>query len=81
MKIVAKYAGPFGWIAFDEDSYEPGALIGSGYTALAAINDFKENHPELVEEEEDPNWDEDQYLDDPRHGQASGINRDNRGRG
>src|SRR6266545_2121180 len=29
----------------------------------------------------DKRWDEDQYLDDPRHGQAAGINRDNRGRG
>jgi len=33
-----------------------------------------------VEDEEDPYWDEDQYLDDPRHGQATGLNRENRGR-
>ena len=31
-------------------------------------------------EEFDENWDEDQYLDDPRRGQAAGLNRDNRGR-
>jgi len=75
MKIATKFDGPFGWIAFDEDSYEPGALIGRGPTEQAAIDDFNENHHELIEEEEDPNWDEDQYLDDPRHGQARDLNR------
>ena len=77
MKIATKFDGPFGWVAYDEDSYEPGALIGTGSTEQEAIEDFKENHSELVDEEEDfdPRWDEDQYLDDPRRGQARDLNR------
>jgi hypothetical protein len=35
--------------------------------------------PEEPEEEESEDWDDDAY-NDPRRGQAEGINRDNRGR-
>ncbi len=35
---------------------------------------------ETEDKEVDPRWDEDHHLDDPRHGQAEGINRENRGR-
>lgn len=34
-----------------------------------------------ADDDTDPRYDEDAYLDDPRRGQAAGINRDNRGRG
>src|SRR5690242_1811846 len=39
------------------------------------VSDAEEAEEE-PEEEEDPRWDEDQYLDDPRHGQAAGLNRE-----
>jgi hypothetical protein len=42
------------------------------------IEDFIEEAER--EPDVDRRWDEDQYLDDPRHGQAAGLNRENRGR-
>jgi len=38
------------------------------------IEDFLEEAER--EPDVDPRWDEDQYLDDPRHGQAAGLNRE-----
>jgi hypothetical protein len=69
----------FGWVAVDEDSYDgPGSPIGIGATEQEAIDSLME---QLADDSEpDPRWDEDQYLDDPRHNQARGLNRENRGR-
>jgi hypothetical protein len=42
--------------------------------------DVDELDADPLDNEPDPRWDEDQYLDDPRHGQAAGINRERGGR-
>ena len=52
----------------------------AGLAASAPSDDC----PELLEdpdEEFDPDWDEDQRLDSPRHGQAAGLNRQSNRRG
>lgn len=50
---------------------------------LGLQEEFEDEYADWLDEleEVDPRWDEDQWLDDPRRGQAAGINRDNRGRG
>jgi hypothetical protein len=42
--------------------------------------DVDELDADPLDNEPDPRWDEDQYLDDPRHGQAAGLNRERGGR-
>jgi len=68
----------FGWVATTDDYDGPGSLIGTGATEQEAIDSLMEQIAD--DAEPDPRWDEDEYLDDPRRGQAAGINRENRGR-
>ena len=64
-------------------SYEEATLDGEfSADQLEAIAWWMRNMPGEPgsDAEPDPRWDEDEYLDDPRRGQATGINRENRGR-
>jgi hypothetical protein len=42
--------------------------------------DVDELDADPLDNEPDPRWDEDLYLDDPRRGQAAGLNRERGGR-
>ena len=66
----------FDWQA-TRSGYDEGEPIGRGRTPVVALADLLDREMELEDEEPevDPRWDEDQYLDDPRHGQARDLNR------